>query len=286
MLNITDLLINEVETRLASHYAVMFGPEDSGHLDFAIKVSRQALSLIATSNALYHNQEHTAHVVIVGMQILLGRHIERADVTREQWLNVITALVCHDVGYVRGACGIDDGQRIATGVGGLWTTFPPGMSDAALMPLHIDRGKAFVTETLMTASPMLDAAMVQACIERTRFPTPAGAEYAQTGDYPGLVRGADLIGQLSDPRYLAKLSAVFFEFEETGFNSQTGYRTPGDLLAAYPSFFQHHVVPYIVDSERYLGLTRDGRATLAGLYGNLETARQAGARLPSPLRQA
>ena len=46
MLNITDLLINEVETRLASHYAVMFGPEDSGHLDFAIKVSRQALSLI------------------------------------------------------------------------------------------------------------------------------------------------------------------------------------------------------------------------------------------------
>lgn len=282
MLNITDMLINEVEGRLASNYAVMFGPEDSGHLDFAIKVSRQALSLIATSNALYHNQEHTAHVAIVGMQILLGRHIERADVTREDWLNVMIALVCHDVGYVRGACGIDDGQRIATGIGGQWTTFPPGISDAALMPLHIDRGKVFVTETLMMASPMLNVPMVQACIERTRFPAPSNEEHAQTGDFPGLVRGADLIGQLSDPRYLAKLSAVFFEFEETGFNSQTGYRTPGDLLAAYPSFFQQHVVPYISDAERYLGLSREGRATLAGLYGNLEAARQANTRLSAP----
>jgi hypothetical protein len=282
MLNITDMLINEVEGRLASNYAVMFGPEDSGHLDFAIKVSRQAISLIATSNALYHNQEHTAHVAIVGMQILLGRHIERADVTREDWLNVMIALVCHDVGYVRGACGIDDGQRIATGIGGQWTTFPPGISDAALMPLHIDRGKVFVTETLMMASPMLNVPMVQACIERTRFPAPSNEEYAQTGDFPGLVRGADLIGQLSDPRYLAKLSAVFFEFEETGFNSQTGYRTPGDLLAAYPSFFQQHVVPYISDAERYLGLSREGRATLAGLYGNLEAARQANTRLSAP----
>lgn len=38
-------------------------------------------------------------------------------------------------------------------------------------------------------------------------------------NYPGLVQAADLIGQLSDPRYLKKISALFYEFQETGFNS-------------------------------------------------------------------
>jgi len=120
---------------------------------------------------------------------------------------------------------------------------------------------------------------VQACIERTRFPVPQAPAYLQTDDLPGLVRGADLIGQLSDARYLAKLSAVFFEFEEIGFNAHTGYRHPGDLLAAYPSFYANQVVPYIGDAVRYLEKSPAGQATLASLYGNLESANRARAAL-------
>lgn len=274
MLNITNLLIDQVEERLGSTYALMFGAEDSGHLTFATKACREALRSLGTCNALYHNIEHTVHVLLVGLQISLGRHIERADVSESDWLGMVLALVCHDIGYVRGVCAGDDGNRVATGLGAV-TLIPLGRSDAALMPLHVDRGKSYAGESFRLATPLVNLELVEACIERTRFPVPNNPVYRVSGDYPGLVRGADLIGQLSDPRYLAKLPAIFFEFEENGFNAQTGYRQPGDLLLSYPTFFAQHVVPYIGDAERYLSLTLRGREILDCLYRNLEVARQA-----------
>lgn len=275
MLNIAELLIEEVERRLAANFALLFGREKTAHLGAACRACRRALTRISASNALYHNIEHTVLVLIVGIQTLLGRHIERADVTREDWLNVIVALVCHDIGYVRGICAADEGDNLVADMAGARATVTAGSSDAALMPLHVDRGKLFVAESVVADIPYLDLGLVQACIERTRFPVPKDPEYLQTGDLPGLVRGADLIGQLSDVRYLAKLSAVFFEFEEIGFNTHTGYRKPGDLLAAYPVFFANQVVPYIGDTVRYLEKTRAGQETLASLYGNLASAERA-----------
>lgn len=280
MLNITEMLAAEVANRLGSNYAVMFGGADSGHLGAAANIAHRALHSIATSDALYHNVEHSVYVTVVGMQILLGRQIVAADVTREDWLNVITALLCHDIGYVRGICANDGVERLSTGIGNHSVRLAAGSSDAALMPLHVDRGKRYISEQFSAAAhALVDTAAVQACIERTRFPVPEDPLYRQNGDYPGLVRGADLIGQLSDPRYLHKLSAVFFEFEEIGFNRQTGYRRPGDLLSAYPAFFERNVAPFIVDSERYLKQTKDGREILASLYRNLDIARQPDAAL-------
>ncbi|MCC7120184.1 MAG: metal-dependent phosphohydrolase [Gammaproteobacteria bacterium] len=274
MLNITELLAAEVANRLGSNYAVMFGGADSGHLTAAALIAQRALTSIANSDALYHNVEHSVYVTVVGMQILLGRQILAADVTRDDWLNVTVALLCHDIGYVRGICAIDGIERLATGIGNQSVRVAAGSSDAALMPLHVDRGKRYVSEQFATVQPLIDTAVVQACIERTRFPVPDDPWYQQTADYPGLVRGADLIGQLSDPRYLHKLAAVFYEFEEIGFNRTTGYRKPGDLLQAYPAFFEKNVAPFIADAERYLQQTKDGREILASLYRNLEAARQ------------
>jgi hypothetical protein len=66
-------------------------------------------------------------------------------------------------------------------------------------------------------------------IELTRFPVPAAEDHRDTRNFPGLVRAADLIGQLSDPAYLKKLVALFWEFEETGVNRLLGYRTSDDV---------------------------------------------------------
>jgi hypothetical protein len=44
-------------------------------------------------------------------------------------------------------------------------------------------------------------------IELTRFPVPADEDHQDTTNFPGLIRAADLIGQMSDPRYLQKISA-------------------------------------------------------------------------------
>jgi len=286
MLNVTQLLAEEVANRLGANFAVSFGGADTGHLALATRISRDALQRIGTSDALYHNVEHTVYVTLVGLQILLGKQILEGDVSPDEWLNVVVALSCHDIGYVRRICLGDQAERVATGVSNHTTRLGEGDSDAVLMPIHVDRGKRYVAENYLHGEAMIDVAMVQSCIERTRFPVPNETLYLQTGDYPGLVRGADLIGQLSDPRYLHKLAAVFYEFEEIGFNSNTGYQKPGDLLEAYPAFFERNVAPFIPESVRYLEQTKDGREILGSLYRNLEQARGGQSHAPSAVRKA
>jgi len=79
----------------------------------------------------------------------------------------------------------------------------------------------------------------------TRFPVPEDEEHTSTADYPGLLRAADLIGQLADIDYLCKTSALFAEFRETGASNKLGYQTPDDLRAAYPAFFWKAVCPCV-----------------------------------------
>ncbi|MBI4695040.1 MAG: metal-dependent phosphohydrolase [Gammaproteobacteria bacterium] len=274
MLNVTELLATQVAERLRANYADLFGGAEPERLHAAIQMAHDVLTRIGKSDALYHNVEHTVHVTLVGIEILRGRHAHLHDLTPRDWLNVVVGLLCHDVGYVRGICSSDGLDRFATGVNNHMTWIASGTSDAALMPFHVDRGKRFVSEHFGVTSKLIDEDVVLACIERTRFPVPTDPWYHQTGDYPGLVRGADLIGQLSDPRYLNKLAAVFFEFEEIGFNQSTGYRRPGDLLYSYPAFFDSNVAPYIGDAEFFLRQTAGGRDVIASLYGNLEEARR------------
>jgi len=273
MLNVTQLLTEEVASRIDSAFGSMFGDTDREHVQHAKDAAATALSHIATSDALYHNVEHTVHVTIVGLEILKAKQAKELTITPGDWLNTVIGLLCHDIGYVRGICTSDDGDRLANGIGNQSTRISVDRSDAALMPIHVDRGKRYVEEHFGSLD-LVDTLAVQACIERTRFPVPVDPWYQQNGDYPGLVRGADLIGQLSDPRYLHKLSAIFYEFEEVGFNEGMGYRVPGDLLEAYPLFFEKSVDPYISDSIGLLETTSAGRDIIENLYRNLDCARQ------------
>lgn len=105
--------------------------------------------------------------------------------------------------------------------------------------------------------------MIQRFIELTRFPIPGivffkvlntkftkkdDKDHKDTQDYPGLIRAADLLGQLSDPRliilkifilirYLQKIPALFYEFKETGAAERFGYKSPGDILKNYSKFY-------------------------------------------------
>jgi hypothetical protein len=58
---------------------------------------------------------------------------------------------------------------------------------------------------------------------------PADGDHSETDTEAGLVRAADLIGQLGDPLYPRKLNALFYEFAETGVNQRLGYASPADI---------------------------------------------------------
>ena len=145
---------------------------------------------------------------------------------------------------------------------------PRGSSDAALAPYHVERSKLFVLDRL---SPIdeLDGSRVASAIEHTRFPYSEAPEDPDINEEAGLLRAADLIGQLGDPHYLRKANALYYEFDEIGLNRQFGYDLPADLIDKYPQFYWGKVSPYIQEAIRYLNLTASGRQWINGLYANV-----------------
>ena len=278
MFNPTSLMINRCIQQLQTGYRATYGPEHPEYAELIGTVATSALEAIAKSDALYHNVEHTILVSLVGQEILRGKQIQTAIVTAETWLHFILALLCHDVGYVQGICQQDERseRRYATGVANDCIAIAPGATDASLAPYHVDRSKCFVAENF-AQHPVIDVELLQQHIELTRFPVPADRVHQDIDNYPGLARAADLIGQLSDPRYLEKIPALFYEFEEAGTNQTLGYHHPDDLRAGYPQFFQTVVLPLIAPGIGYLQSTRQGQHILANLNANS---------LPSAVRMA
>jgi hypothetical protein len=201
---------------------------------------------------------------------LHGRHVSVGGVTPHDWLHFIVSLLCHDIGYVRGICRADSDGNYVTNLAGDTVSVPEGSTDAALTPYHVARSKLFVRERFgKVGLSHLNSVVIEANIEHTRFPVPKDEQHAPTDDFPGLLRAADLIGQLADINYLRKTSALFTEFRETGMSDALKYNSAADLRASYPRFFWQVVRPYIEDALRYLRVTHEGQLWIANLYANV-----------------
>ena len=233
-----------------------------------------ALENIANSDALYHDMEHTIMVTLAGQAILEGKHLSEGGVTPRAWTHYIIALLCHDIGYVKGGCAGDNGYKLSTGIGNETVELPPGTTDAQLAPYHIDRSKRFVLErfgenVLDASGGLLDAELIASYIEMTRFPVPDDEVHKDTAGFPGLVRAADFIGQLADPNRMQKCTNLFYEFEELGLNRKLGYKTPGDLRACNAQFYWDVAKPYVQDALAYLKVTHEGKQWIANLQSNV-----------------
>ena len=268
MFNPTELLIDAFVERLQQDYGRTYGVLEPSYPGIIAWAGRMALENIANSDALYHDVEHTLMVTLVGQEILKGKHLREGGVSPHDWLHFILALLCHDIGYVGGVCRDDRPGVYTTGLDEQTVVLPPGASDAALTPYHVDRGKHFVRERF-GGHAIIDAEVIAANIERTRFPVPHDSDHHGTDDYPGLLRAADLIGQLASPNHMRKFPALFYEFEETGVNATLGYKNPGELRASYPTFFWQVVTPYIQDSLRHLRVTQTGKQWIANLHAHV-----------------
>ena len=270
MFNPTQVVIDRFVNELHEMYAQTYGILEPSYPGIVSFVARLALENIATSDAAYHDVNHTIMVTLVGQEILRGRHISVGGVTPREWLHFIVSLLCHDIGYVRGVCrGDRDGQYVIN-TAGEKVSIPEGATDASLTPYHVARSKLFVRERFGKAALIhLDTSEIEANIEHTRFPVPGDEQHALTDDFPGLLRAADLIGPLADINYLRKTAALFNEFRETGTSEILKYNSAADLRANYPQFFWKAVKPYIVDALRYLRVTQEGQQWIANLYANV-----------------
>jgi hypothetical protein len=267
MFNPTAVVIDAFVEELKRGYVTTYTTLEPDYPGIIAYVGNMALELIANSDAPYHDLGHTICVTLVGQEVMKGKHLREGGVGPRDWLHFILSLLCHDIGYVRGICKHDHGGRYVTNARQETIALPPGATDASLTPYHIERGKLFVRERF-AKNRHIDVDTVCANIEYTRFPVPERNENAGS-DYPALLRASDLIGQLADPNYMRKGSALFNEFAETGINAQLGYKTPATLRRDYPTFFWSAVGPYVEDALANLRMTQQGKQWVANLYAHI-----------------
>lgn len=264
----TQILFSLLLDELLKGYKAMFGCSALAYWQAFAEQAMKILALIDTTDAPYHNGAHTVQVLQVGQAILASRQQQHHDLTPQDWLQMMVALLCHDVGYLRGACRADDwaNHRFAVGCGDAWVELPMDATDASLAPYHVDRGQQYVQDRFAD-HPLIDPAVVAAYIEWTRFPAqPQGADPRGLG---ALCRAADLLGQLSDVDYLAKLPALFCEFEEIGLHGVLGYDSALAMRSSYPQFYWQTVAPQVQGALRLLATTAAGRLVIARLFTNV-----------------
>lgn len=261
-------LIKSCMKFLRTEFQYLYGNTCAEYVNLIRQFVDQVLEEFVACDAPYHNLEHTLQVVLVGQSILYGKHLCKEPVSPQDWIHFILSLLCHDIGYVKGACRNDEPEKnkFVTGQGEV-ITLNTGATGASLTPYHVDRSKLFVAENF-GSNPYIEVDIVQHNIELTRFPVPTEDLYQDTIGFAGLARAADLIGQLADPAYLSKLPALFQEFEETGSNKFLGYTNPNELRKGYPRFYWKGVSLYLKHGIRYLEMSKSGQAILANLYNN------------------
>lgn len=267
MFDSTKLLANALGEHLALTYRHAFGSREPRYAEVIEEAARLTIERIGGSDALYHDAEHTALVALVAQDILRGRFTSHA-VSPEDWLHAIIAALYHDIGYIRGVCAGDGAGRFVSDAEGNTIALPRGASDAALALCHVERSKIAVRERF-GRHDLVDADRVARAIELTRFPVPDDGDHVETGTEAGLMRAADLIGQLGDPLYPRKLNALFHEFDEIGLNARLGYASAADLAERYPAFFWSKIEPFIADAVLALDLTVEGRQWVASLYAHV-----------------
>jgi hypothetical protein len=277
VLNPAHLISSALGEELVANYREMFGERHPGYQSILRATAKLVIERIANSDALYHDSHHTLMVTLVGQAILKGRLLVH-EVDADEWLHFTIALLCHDLGYLRGICPGDTEQSFVINEQGDIVRAPRGASDAFLTAHHIERGKIFVRHRCAMIEP-LDPERIARAIELTRFPVPEDNDHAETDTEAGLLRAADLIGQLADPFYPRKLNALYHEFAETGVAERLGYKSPADLAEHYPRFFWQAVEPYIGDALEHLQRTVEGKQWIANLYAHVFAEEHLRARL-------
>jgi hypothetical protein len=201
-------------------------------------------------NTHYHDLKHTTDCLLAMARLLHGAFLNgRRLSARAVTLGLVAALF-HDTGYIQTEDDLE-------GTGAKYTL------------VHVARSEAFMKQYFHQAGFLgRDLDYCRCCVQCTSLEMEingivfASAQHREVGQMLGT---ADLLGQMADQTYLAKLPFLYQEFAEAhvpGFNSEL------DLLRKTPAFWDYiqsrlksdlgNVQRYLRDHFlAWLGLNRD-----------------------------
>ena len=99
MITLPALAAEALGSFLASDIKDRFGSSHARLAELIPFAARLALECIGSSDALYHNVEHTMLVTLAGHEIFKGRALLKPS-TPTDYSNFIVACLTHDIGYV------------------------------------------------------------------------------------------------------------------------------------------------------------------------------------------
>ena len=103
MMTLPELAADALGSFLASDMKDRFGSSHARLAELIPFAARLALECIGSSDALFHNVEHTMLVTLAGHDIFKGRALLMPS-TPADYSHFIVACLTHDIGYVRGIC--------------------------------------------------------------------------------------------------------------------------------------------------------------------------------------
>ncbi len=268
MFNPSARIIDSFVGHIRQRFEESFSSAPESHTRLLDQSARAAMEAVLDCDCPHHDIQHTMLVTDIGQTILHGRQLVFGDVSQNDWLHAVIAMMFHDIGYIRGLLKEDDDTSFLIDDEGNRISPPPRCTDAFMTPWHVTRGCLFVRDRFRN-EPLIHLDTLTEYIEMTRFPVPRRQAYQRLDDIAALVRSADLLGQMADPLYLKKLSRLFAEFLETGEAARQGFTTAGELRANFSRFFNSQVRPYVGNGLKYLRRSQDGQQWIANLIHHL-----------------
>lgn len=263
----SEIIIEAFVERLVSNHARMFPNADGQHREYLAQIARMALSRMTLTNATYTNLDQVVHTTQVAEDVLVGRIISRGDVSSADWIHFLTGALCYVIGFVRGTVPGDDGRVVVLNEEGDTFTLDKGKTDGAMWDFATDRSKYFVRH-YFKQHPLIDGSFVADCIEYTRWPFVKG-EKEDTDTWPGLLRGAQIVAVVSDPRFDARMKFFFMQLKDAGMDKQIKVKDGFELTQSFIYMFWDSLFPLSRDAIAYLKYTSDGLTWLANMNARM-----------------
>jgi len=262
----SDILIDSFIDHLKATFDDIYGDGPPDHCATAVTVARMSLSRIARSDALYFDVEHAINSTMVGLEMLYGRIARNGFFSSRDWVHVVSALLCANVGMVRGALAGDRENECVIDATGKTIVLAPGATDAALW-LHASMRSALFVQQNFQGHRVIDPEALSVTIEKSSVLT--RSDNPQAGSNRAIVHAALIIGILANPGFETKLPQFYLVAEEAGVSDFLGFDDIVGVRTGLAKHFWNNLYTNIGDGIQLLDQTGHGRTLLSSMYSHL-----------------
>ena len=268
----SDILIDSFIDHLKATFDDIYGEGPPDHCATAVTVARMSLSRIARSDALYFDVEQAINGTMVGLEMLYGRIARSGFYASRDWVHVVSALLCANVGMVRGALAGDRKNECVIDSSGKTVALSPGATDAALW-LHAAKRSALFVQQNFQGHRVIDPDTLSTTIEKSSVLTRSDDQ--QPGSNRAIVHAAQIVSILADPGFETKLPQFYLVAEEAGVSDFLGFENFADVRTGLARHFWNNLYTNIGDGIQLLDQTGHGRTLLSSMYSHLLVSERA-----------